>query len=213
MGHTTLQPHTENLVKMRATLRILVLQVFICWAEAIEYQFVVDEDGIFAPCEDQHGNPSNIDGLLDMSTVKVTNAGNKISIEGEHAVVWKDVQPEDTIKLFGQVYRQEKGTWQKTMFSGSSNNFCHNMFENNQYWFKFWTQYIKNSDEIKNKCLNTLGAVLRYEQFELDLKGNLNAPNLEGRYKLVVQIEAFDKRNVKRPVSICTELRGTASKV
>jgi len=99
MGHTLLQPHTENLVKMRATLRIVLLQVFICWAGAIEYQFVVDEDGVFAPCEDQHENPSNIDGLLDMSTVKVTNAENKISIEGEHAVVWKDVQPEDTIKV------------------------------------------------------------------------------------------------------------------
>ncbi|XP_016958274.1 uncharacterized protein LOC108030098 [Drosophila biarmipes] len=197
---------------MRATLRILLLQVFICWTRAAEYQLVLDEDGFLAPCEDQQGSPFNMDSLLDMSTPKVINAGNKISIEGEHAVIWKDVQPGDTVKFFGQVYRQDKDSWQKTMFSSNSNNFCHSMFDKNAYWFKFWTQYISNSDEIRKKCLNTPGAVLKYKNFELNFKANLNVPNLEGRYKIVMQLEAFDKHNIKRPVSICTEFRGTVSK-
>ncbi|XP_017078187.1 uncharacterized protein LOC108112608 [Drosophila eugracilis] len=203
----------ENLVKMRAASKILVLQMVVCLAGAIEYQLNLDKDGVFAPCEDQPENPANFDSLLDMSSVKVNNVVSKVEIEGEQVIIWKDVQPGDTVKLLGQVYRLDKDTWQKTMFSASSNNFCKNMFEKNQYWYQFWTGHIMNDDEIKSKCLTTPGAVIKYKPYELELKANLNVPNLEGRYKLVLKIEAFDKRNVKRPVSICTEFRGTAVKL
>nr|AAM18382.1 putative pheromone response factor [Drosophila melanogaster] len=198
---------------MKATFTILVLQVVICLAGATEYQLTLDKDGLLAPCENQPGNPSGFEAMVDTSSLKVHNLGSKVRIEGEQKVVWKDVQPGDTLKVFGQVYRLDKGTWQKTMFTASSNNFCKNMFDKNQYWYNFWTKYISNSDEIKEKCLTTPGAVLKYKDYELDLKTSLNVPNLDGRYKLVVQIEAFDKRNVRRPVPICIEFRGTSGQV
>ncbi|XP_016978720.1 uncharacterized protein LOC108044274 [Drosophila rhopaloa] len=198
---------------MRASLKILMLQL-ICLTGAIDYQLTLDDNGIFAPCTNIPGNPSNVEGLFDMSFLKVTNDGSKIKVEGKHTVVWKDVQPGDTIKFLGQVNRLEKGTWQKTMFSTSSNNFCKSMFEKNQQWYQFWTQYISNADEIKSKCLNTPGAVFNYApNYEIELKASLNVPNLEGRYKLAMQFEAFDNRNVKRPVSICSEFRGTLKKL
>ncbi|EDW46681.1 uncharacterized protein LOC6607918 [Drosophila sechellia] len=198
---------------MKAAFTILVLQVIICLAGATEYQLTLDKDGLLATCENQPGNPSGVEAMLDSSSLEVHNLGSKVRIEGEQKVVWKDVQPGDKLKVFGQVYRQDKGTWQKTMFTASSNNFCKNMFDKNQYWYIFWTKFISNSDEIKEKCLTTPGAVLKYKDYELDLKTSLNVPNLDGRYKLVVQLEAFDKRNVKRPVLICIEFRGTAGQL
>lgn len=54
--------------------------------------------------------------------------------------------------------------------------------------------------------------MLKHENYEVLLKGNLNVPNLEGRYKLVLTVEAFDKKNVKRPVTACTEFRGIIKK-
>ncbi|XP_039478932.1 uncharacterized protein LOC120443741 [Drosophila santomea] len=197
---------------MKATFTILVIQV-ICLARAIEYQLTLDDDGFLAPCENQPDNTFSLDAMLESSSLTIHNLGSKVRIKGEHKVVWKDVQPGDTLKMFGQVYRLDKGTWQKTMFSASSNNFCKNMFDKNQYWYSFWTKYINNSDEIKEKCLTTPGAVIKYKDFEVDLKASLNIPNLEGRYKLVAQLEAFDKRNLKRPVSICVEYRGTVERI
>ncbi|EDV59761.1 uncharacterized protein LOC6541460 [Drosophila erecta] len=198
---------------MKATFMILVLQVVICFAGATEYQLTLDDDGFLAACENQPGNPASFEALFENSSLTIQNLGSKVQVDGEHKVVWKDVQPGDTLKMFGQVYRLDKGTWQKTMFTASSNNFCKNMFDKNQYWYNFWTKYISNSDEIKEKCLTTPGANIKYKDYVLELKSSLNVPNLEGRYKLVVQLEAFDKRNEKRPVSICMECRGTVKQL
>ncbi|XP_017050265.1 uncharacterized protein LOC108094282 [Drosophila ficusphila] len=198
---------------MKTVAKILVFQLFlVIMAGAIEYQLFVDEDDVFAPCENQPGNPSNSDSLFD-PTWKITTHGGKVAIEAQQTVVWKDVQPGDTVKLFAQVFRMEKNTWQKTMISVNSNNFCKNMFDKGQYWYQFWTQYIRNSDEIKTKCIVTPGAVIKYNPIDVELKVNLNVPNMSGRYKVVVQFDAFDKSNVKRPVSICSEFRGNITKV
>ncbi|XP_017031058.1 uncharacterized protein CheB42a [Drosophila kikkawai] len=199
---------------MWTKLRIVVFQLcLITLTQATEYQFKIDDEGVYRPCENQPGNPSNVDALLDMSKLKVATHGGVLEIEGEPPVIWKDVQPGDTITFLGQIYRMEHNTWQKTMFSASSKNFCRNMFEKGQLWYQFWTQHITNSDEIKTKCLNTPGAVLKIEKYQLEMKANVNIPSFEGRYKLVILLEAFDKRNTKRPVSICTEIRGNMVKV
>ncbi|XP_020815519.1 uncharacterized protein LOC110189686 [Drosophila serrata] len=194
---------------MWAKLRILILQLtLISLSGAIDYKFNMDEDGIFVPCEGQPGNPTNIDEALDMSKLHVSNSNGFLEVGGEVPVIWKGVQPGDTITLLGQIYRMERNTWQKAMFSASSRNFCRNMFEKGQYWHQFWTKYIINSDEIKSKCLNTPGAVIKMENYQVELRANLNVPSMDGRYKLVIMIEAFDKSHTKRPVSICTEIRG-----
>ncbi|XP_041451437.1 uncharacterized protein LOC121405003 [Drosophila obscura] len=182
--------------------------------KAFCYEFILDKDGLFAPCENYPGNPAGIDALFDMSKFEITlKAESTVQMAGDAVIVWQDVKPSDTVTMFAQVYHYEQGTWQKTMFSASSNNFCKNMFEKNQYWYKFWTQHIINSDEVKKTCLNTRGSLLKHESFDQELKVNVNVPNMNGRYKLVLLFEAFDNRNVKRPVSVCTELRGMIQKV
>ncbi|XP_070134840.1 uncharacterized protein CheB42a [Drosophila bipectinata] len=195
---------------MWPTLKILlVLGCLTCLTEAFNYMFIMDDDGLLAPCESQPGNLINFrDGLFDMTNAKLGKFNGKLSMEGDLAVVWDDVQPEDTLAFLGQIYKWEHNSWQKTMFSASSKNFCRSMFEKGQYWYDFWTKHITNADEIMKQCLNTKGAVLKHELFEPVLKGSLNVPNLDGRYKLVLTIDAIDKNNVKRPVTACTEFRG-----
>ncbi|EDV36822.1 uncharacterized protein Dana_GF13150 [Drosophila ananassae] len=199
---------------MWPTLKILlILGGLTTLTEAFNYMFIMDDDGLMAPCEDQPGNHINfMDGLFDMSTSKLGKFDGKLRMEGDLIVKWTDVQPEDTLTFVGQIYKWEHNAWQKTMFSASSKNFCRNMFEKGQYWYDFWTKHITNADEIMNQCLNTPGAVLKHELFEPILKGSLNVPNLEGRYKLVITVDAFDKKNVKRPVTACTEFRGIVKK-
>ncbi|XP_034652787.1 uncharacterized protein LOC117891425 [Drosophila subobscura] len=193
----------------------VVLQLsLVCLSRAIEYEFMPDKDGLFAPCENHPAKPAGFDTFLDMSQVEVAiKEGSTIQMSGDAVVVWQGVEPSDTVTMFAQVYQHEQGTWQKTMFSAGSKNFCKNMFEKNQYWHTFWTKHISNSDEVKKTCVNTRGSLLKHEFFELELKANLNVPNMKGRYKLMVLFEAFDKRHVKRPVSACTEFRGTIQRV
>ncbi|XP_033246345.1 uncharacterized protein LOC117187710 [Drosophila miranda] len=193
----------------------VVLQLsFVCLSRAIEYEFLLEKDGLMAPCENHPGNPSGFDALFDMSILNITQkAESTLQLTGDTVIVWQDVEPSDTITLFGQIYQFEQGNWQKTMFSASSKDFCKNMFEKNQYWYKFWTQNIINSKDVRKTCINTRGSLVKHESFEVDLKASVNVPNLGGRYKLVVLFEAFDKSNVKRPVSICSEFRGIVRRV
>jgi len=42
-----------------------------------------------------------------------------------------------------------------TVLSINVNDFCKVMYDKNQYWFKYWTQYIIN--DVKDKCVNVPG--------------------------------------------------------
>jgi len=45
-----------------------------------------------------------------------------------------------------------------TVLSINVNDFCKVMYDKNQYWFKYWTQYIIN--DVKDKCVNSPGVGL-----------------------------------------------------
>lgn len=34
---------------------------------------------------------------------------------------------------------------------------CKSMYDEDQFWYKYWTKFITNKDEVQSKCLNTLG--------------------------------------------------------
>lgn len=34
---------------------------------------------------------------------------------------------------------------------------CKQLYDKNQYWYKLWTQYIINADDVKDKCINVPG--------------------------------------------------------
>ncbi|KAH8308490.1 hypothetical protein KR018_005902 [Drosophila ironensis] len=197
---------------MGTMLMILpILASLGCLVQATNYNFEIEEDGLLAPCQDQPGNHVNIfNGLLDVSNMNVTNGRDVVSIAGDATVIWKDVQPEDFISFSGHVYKWERNKWIKQVYSLSTNNFCQDMFQKGQIWYTFWTSHITNTEEIKSKCIKTLGTVVKHEPYDMEMKANVNMPNMAGRYKLVIIMEALDKSFVKRPIYGCTEIRGIA---
>jgi len=50
-----------------------------------------------------------------------------------------------------------RGSWEPTVFSMATPDFCASMFDENQSWFKYWTKHISNRDEVMEKCFKTRG--------------------------------------------------------
>lgn len=50
-----------------------------------------------------------------------------------------------------------RGTWEPTVFSVATPDFCSVMFDEDQYWYKYWTKHILNREEVEQKCLRTPG--------------------------------------------------------
>jgi len=50
-----------------------------------------------------------------------------------------------------------RGSWEPTLFSLATPDFCAAMFDENQSWFKYWTKYISNREEVQEKCFKTRG--------------------------------------------------------
>lgn len=43
------------------------------------------------------------------------------------------------------------------MYAISEKDFCPSMYKDDQLWYKFWTIYIKNADDVQANCLNVKG--------------------------------------------------------
>lgn len=54
---------------------------------------------------------------------------------------------------------------------------------------------------------------LVHEPFDLDVTFSFRASSFNGRYKIVVNVEAFDQKNIRRPNSICLEIAGDIEEI
>lgn len=50
-----------------------------------------------------------------------------------------------------------RGTWEPTVFSVATPDFCSVMFDEDQYWYKYWTKHILNREEAEKNCLRVPG--------------------------------------------------------
>lgn len=55
------------------------------------------------------------------------------------------------------IMKFDRGSWRATPLSLSVDDACKILYDKNQYWYQFWTEYITNADEIKDNCLNVPG--------------------------------------------------------
>jgi len=51
----------------------------------------------------------------------------------------------------------DRGNWEPTIFSIAANDFCSVMYDEDQYWYKYWTKHVTNVDSVKGNCLHTMG--------------------------------------------------------
>ncbi|XP_030375944.1 uncharacterized protein LOC115625129 [Scaptodrosophila lebanonensis] len=180
---------------------------------AVDYEFILEDPEIFNECSDAPPGSLDIHGLFDLGNLRLTQVEEKVHVKGNITTVW-DVQPGDRVAASLSIFHFERGAWEPTVFSMSHPDFCSIMYGKDQYWYKAWSQFIANRNDIENNCLTTPGTMLVYEPFELKLiLNNVRSITLSGRYKFVIVFKAFDWTNMKRGKTICFEIRGDAEKL
>ncbi|EDV54509.1 uncharacterized protein LOC6548263 [Drosophila erecta] len=196
---------------MLKTLVILFVALANTWAT--DYNALIDDQGIFMPCSEAPAGSLGPHDGFNFDNMVMSMEPEGIYVSG-NMTVKLNFSISDRISARFSVMQYERGTWQPTMFNLHSPNFCKVMFDADQYWFKYWLKNIRNREEVREKCLKVKDTVLVYDEFLMVLKlENVSTPNLQGRYKAVITLEAFDEHDVRRPASFCAEIRGELERV
>ncbi|XP_017050264.1 uncharacterized protein LOC108094281 [Drosophila ficusphila] len=191
----------------------LLLVVILASSWAADYELLLEDPDVFAPCTEPPPGSIGIDEAFNLDGLSFNQDSEIIHISENITTMW-DVQPDDRVSARFVVLRFNRGSWEPTLFSMVSPNFCKDMFDENQSWFKYWTVHFANREEIKEKCFTTRGTVINHKPFDLQLRlMGVRGPTLQGRYKAVITFEAYDERDVPRKNSICFEIRGEAEKI
>ncbi|XP_020815520.1 uncharacterized protein LOC110189687 [Drosophila serrata] len=196
---------------MLGPLFLLIAGVSGSWAA--DYELLLEDPDIVSPCTEPAPGSLHFADLFNMDDFVFQQDADIIRLNGNLTSIW-DVQPTDRISARFSTMHFERGNWEPTVFSVFTPDFCSMMFDEERYWFKYWTSFISNREEIEEKCIRTRGTVLVHIPFDFRLFiRNISAPNIKGRYKLVSVFEAFDENDIRRQNSICFEIRGEVDKV
>ncbi|EDW12558.2 uncharacterized protein Dmoj_GI24062 [Drosophila mojavensis] len=106
-----------------------------------------------------------------------------------------------------QLFKFDRINWVQTPFGMTVTDICPILYDEPQYWYKYWTQFITNKEDVKDECIYP-GTKFIYEPFVINLIFDMTGLPLHGRHKIVVTIRAFSWMNVERESSICIELLG-----
>ncbi|XP_017031057.1 uncharacterized protein CheB42b [Drosophila kikkawai] len=190
---------------MLGTLSLLVIfGVTRSWA--VDYEMLIEDPDIYSRCTEGPPDSITVQEAFDLDDLTIAMESDILHVSGNVTAKW-EVHPTDRIVARVDILHFNRGTWDPTVFSMVTQDFCSVMYDRNQYWFKYWTTYVTNRHEVVHQCLST-GTILVHEPFDVRLKMmNYRGPELRGRYKMMITLKAFDK-NLPRPSSICTEIRG-----
>ncbi|XP_017043650.1 uncharacterized protein LOC108089769 [Drosophila ficusphila] len=180
---------------------------------AADYILLVEDSDLYTPCAEGPPGSIGLNEAYDVSELVVDMDEEGLHVSGNITALL-DFPRTDRISARLNVLRFNRGTWEPTLFSLYTRDFCAVMFDPNIFWFKYWFKNFANREEIQEKCIATKGTVMQYNSFIVTPRlNNVMGPNLKGRYKLVFTFEAFDKNNQRRPTSVCFEVTGEAEKV
>ncbi|KAH8284746.1 hypothetical protein KR054_000506 [Drosophila jambulina] len=185
----------------------LILVNLIYYAMGIQYEFLLEDERIFSDCADKPLGTQNIYSMFDTSNMNLAMDDEGISVSGNHTLIW-DAQPSDRIEMAGSLRYFDRGTWQPTTLNILSKDFCKVMYDHRQIWYNLYTNHIANRPDIAEKCITEKGTTFIIQPYKLDPHIGLGVPLKPGRYAVRMEFSAFDSSNVKRPNSICTEIRG-----
>ncbi|XP_016940276.3 uncharacterized protein CheB42c [Drosophila suzukii] len=192
---------------------LLLLIVIVASSRGADYELLLEDPDIFAPCTE--GPPGSIGfrEAFNLDNLEINQDADIIHLSEDITANW-DVESNDRISARFTVMHYNRGSWEPTLFSLATPDFCAAMFDENQSWFKYWTKYISNREEVQEKCFKTRGTVLMHKPFDLQLRlTDIRGATFQGRYKIVSTFEAFDEKDVPRRTSICFEIRGEVEKI
>ncbi|XP_017148176.1 uncharacterized protein LOC108159420 [Drosophila miranda] len=192
---------------------LFLIHVGLAGIWATDYELLLEDPDIFAPCTEARPGTMFIRDAINFDKLTVEQDPDTIHISGNATTNW-DLQPNDRIAAKFALFHYQRGNWEPTVFTMATQDFCAIMYDKDQYWFKYWTTFVTNRQEVEQDCIKKAGTTLIHEPFHLRLMlTNIRGATLHGRYKTVISFEAFDEKNVPRPNSVCFEIRGEAEKV
>ncbi|XP_022225702.1 uncharacterized protein LOC111076273 isoform X2 [Drosophila obscura] len=192
---------------------LFLIHVGLAGIWATDYELLLEDPDIFTPCTEAPPGTIFIRDAINFDQLKVEQEADTIHISGNATTTW-DLQPNDRIAAKFALFHHQRGNWEPTVFTMATKDFCPMMYDKDQYWFKYWTSFITNREDVEQHCIKKLGTTLIHEPFDLRLMlKNIRGATLSGRYKTVISFEAFDERNVPRPHGVCFEIRGEAEKI
>ncbi|XP_017143572.1 uncharacterized protein LOC108156558 [Drosophila miranda] len=193
-------------------LDAILLLAIVGHSSAGTYELLVADEKIFSDCPNQAKGTLNQHGMFDLSDLNRSMNADGVNIAGSMTCAW-NIQPEDRVEMSITLLYFDRGTWQSTVFSLVSKDFCKSMYDEKQYWYKFWTQHFTNSADVKDKCVLYPGTKLQLEPFMLSLRASTSGPFRNGRYKARIRFNAFDQSGASRLPNICFEIIGDIYKV
>ncbi|XP_064549144.1 uncharacterized protein LOC135435844 [Drosophila montana] len=186
--------------------QVLILILFGRQSSATKYKFLLENEDIFTDCPNKPSNVHNINGVFDTSEGTFETDFVTVLFTGNLTCVW-NIQPGDRIQMTFEIKRFDRGSWQPTVFNINVRDFCSSLYEEEQYWYKYWSKYIINKEQVREKCILP-GTKFIHEPFNVDLLFEARGLTLIGRHKLVYTFKAFDTNGVERETSICLEILG-----
>ncbi|XP_075167571.1 uncharacterized protein LOC142239670 [Haematobia irritans] len=178
-------------------------------AQGTRYQFAFDNEDLFEKCPDVPGT-NGIHDFFSMDGIEIQYDDGQITIGGNSTVMWKDAQPTDRITAKFELFKFFRGKWQLTPYTLFTSDWCASMFDRTTLWYEMWTRHIVEEDRI---CLNNYGHKYHLETYMVSAVLDVYS-NLEGRYKCVMQFQAFDKANRARSSQpLCTQVVGEFFKI
>ncbi|XP_062142846.1 uncharacterized protein LOC133850702 [Drosophila sulfurigaster albostrigata] len=176
------------------------------FASAYNYRLILENEEIFTTCSHQPSNVLAASNFFDLSELHTKEIGDKIEVSGNVTSIW-NYEPTDRLQASITGLRYERGEWINALLSMNVHDVCSLLYDKRQYWYKFWTQYITNVEDVKDKCFLN-GTKLIHKTFIYDININIITLIPEGRYKVVVIIKAIDKRQKVRNPIFCIEILG-----
>ncbi|XP_017082342.2 uncharacterized protein LOC108115417 [Drosophila eugracilis] len=180
---------------------------------ATDYDALIEDPDIYSPCTNGQPGSVFINDAFNMDNMKIELDADGIHVSGNGTVKWS-FPATDRMGFRFSVMKLNRGSWEPTVYNWNVPDFCSVMFDEQQYYYKYWWKYIRNRQEVEKNCLKVKDTILEFEPFIMNLRlSDVSDPNLKGSYKVVVVYEAFDEKDVKRPTSLCFEIMCTLEKV
>ncbi|XP_018804826.1 PREDICTED: uncharacterized protein LOC108978820 [Bactrocera latifrons] len=156
------------------------LSVLVVVVQAVKYDFVVENEDVFTPCEDF---PDKfIDKFFDISGLSFEREADLIKVTGDVKLI-HEFDKAIPIQLDAQIYKRSRGEWVDTIYNIRRPDFCPTLYSENELWFIF-TKVVPEQDR---KCPPQPGLTISFDSL-FGLSYDIYDRSAEGEYKLKVMI-------------------------
>ncbi|XP_011183404.1 uncharacterized protein LOC105212813 [Zeugodacus cucurbitae] len=156
------------------------LFAFLSAVEAVKYDFVVENEDVFTPCEDF---PDKfIDTFFDISGLSFEREDDLIKVTGDVKLI-HEFDKAVPIQFDAQIYRRSRGEWVDTIYNIRRPDLCPSLYSENEMWY----QFTKVVPEKERKCPPQPGFTLSFNSL-FGLSYDLQDRSAEGEYKVKAMI-------------------------